>query len=185
MGRDTPLRGKKRKDKKIPCGKEKALWSGPLEFLGKSCGVFGFPFFFLMTRQFWISRCTLREYPLFPPPSVHSVLACLFWCSRRGKRRCMDSRPDKCRSDISCHGEDLVNSLGRGCEGYLLYPCRYRVLGGHGTKVYDIVRMMSQTHRSPRFHPHGPIWRKNAGKWPEDNRPEIGRVLLFQPVGVL
>lgn len=67
MGRDTPLRGKKRKDKKIPCGKEKALWSGPLEFLGKSCGVFGFPFFFLMTRQFWISRCTLREYPLSPP----------------------------------------------------------------------------------------------------------------------
>lgn len=51
----------------------------------------------------------------------------------------------------------------------------YRVLGGHGTRVYDIVRMMSQIHRSPRFHPHGPIWRKNAGKWPEDNRPGSGR----------
>lgn len=114
---EIPLLGgkeQKEKKRKIPCGKEKPY--GPVHWnfwtiLWSS----NFRSFFFLTRKFWISRCTLRE--CFFPPSVHSFLACLFWCSRRGKRRCMDSRPDKCRSDISCHGVDLVNSLGRKVKG--------------------------------------------------------------------
>lgn len=117
MGRDTPLGGKrtKRKEKKNTMWEGKALWSGPLEFLDNLVE-FGFPFFFLLDSQI-LDFSLYSPRMCFFPPSVHSFLACLFWCSRRGKRRCMDSRPDKCRSDISCHGVDLVNSLGRKVKG--------------------------------------------------------------------
>lgn len=107
---EIPLLGEK-KEKKIPCGKKKPygpvhwyfwaiLWSSDF------CSVF-------FSYDSPILDFSLYSPRMVPPPSVHSFLACLFWRSRRGKRRCMDSRPDKCRSDISCHGEDLVNSLGR------------------------------------------------------------------------
>lgn len=165
MGRDTPL-GEKRKENTM--WKEKALWSGPLEFLGNPVE-FKFPFFFLMTRQSWISRCTLRE--CFPP-SVHSVLACLFWCSRRGKRRCMDSRPDKCRSDISCHGVRSGQQPRQQGEGYfctLVQSSRRAWNQGIRHCTYDVpnppIPQISSSRPNMEEKCRKVAGRQSAGEW--------------------